>query len=149
MFTGFTEHTVAKGESFYTIGKKYNVGYKSIAEANPTISPTRLRIGDKIKIPPPKTPSASLNGPSGGAGGADGEKTYKVRSGDNLGKIARNYGVTVKELRTANHLRTDQIKVGQILKIPAKAPPTPLETVPPVPAVPPATPPPGFPPPSQ
>src|SRR5687767_3701559 len=27
VLSGYTEHTVAKGESFYTLGKKYNVGY--------------------------------------------------------------------------------------------------------------------------
>lgn len=152
VLTGFTEHTIAKGESFYTLGKKYNVGYKAIADANPGINPTRLKIGDKVKIPPPKTPSAaSSGGPAAtiNGGGDGGTKTYKVKSGDNLLKIANTYGVKVKELRAANNLRTDQIKVGQILKIPAKAPAPAVETVPPVPAVPPVTPPSGFPPPTN
>lgn len=149
VLTGLTEHTIAKGESFYTLGKKYNVGYKAIADANPGINPTRLKIGDKVKIPPAKTPgAASLNGAAATIGGGDGgTKTYKVKSGDNLMKIAKSFGVTVKQVRAANNLRTDQIKVGQTLKIPAKAPAPVLDTVPPVPAVPPATPPPGFAPP--
>ena len=144
VLTGFTEHTIAKGESFYTLGKKYNVGYKAIADANPGINPTRLKIGDKVKIPPAKTPgAASLNGAAATIGGSGdgGTKTYKVKSGDNLMKIANSFGVTVKQVRAANNLKTDQIKVGQTLKIPAKVPPTALETVPPVPAVPPVTPP--------
>src|SRR5882762_2757691 len=33
------EHTIAKGESFYTLGKKYGVGFKAIAEANPGVNP--------------------------------------------------------------------------------------------------------------
>jgi len=57
-------------------------------------------------------------------------------------KIAKEHGVTVKQLRSANNLKTDQIKVGQALKIPAKAAPTQAETVPPTPAVPPLQPPP-------
>ena len=142
VLTGFTEHTIAKGESFYTLGKKYNVGYKAIADANPGVNPTRLKIGDKVKIPPAKAPgAASLNGAAATISGGDGVKTYKVKSGDNLMKIANSFGVTVKQVRIANNLKTDQIKVGQILKIPAKAPATALETVPPVPAVPPVTPP--------
>src|SRR5689334_1081419 len=51
---GLTEHTIVKGESFYTLGKKYNVGFKAIADANPGINPNRLKIGDKVKIPAPK-----------------------------------------------------------------------------------------------
>ena len=35
--TGSSEHTISKGESFYTIGKKYGVGFKSIADANPGV----------------------------------------------------------------------------------------------------------------
>ena len=44
---------------------------------------------------------------------------YTVKAGDNLTKIARNHGTTVKALRTANNLKTDRILVGQKLKVPA------------------------------
>jgi len=149
--TGLSEHTISKGESFYTLGKKYGVGFKAIADANPGVNPNRLKIGDKIKIPPPKTPgAAALNGTA--APVADGvAKTYKVKSGDNLGKIGKIFGVTPKQLRAANNLRTDQIKVGQTLKIPVKEPEPlpPVESIPPVPAAPAAVPPattPGLPP---
>ncbi len=143
---GFSEHTIAKGESFYTLGKKYNVGFKAIADANPGINPNRLKIGDKIKIPPPKSASAaSLNGGAAAVIGEVTTKTYTVKSGDNLLKIAKIYGVTAKQLRSENNLRTDQIKVGQKLKIPVKAPvPPPIEATSPPPAVP-TAPPPGFP----
>jgi LysM repeat protein len=142
VITTLSEHTISKGESFYTLGKKYGVGYKAIADANPGVNPNRLKIGDKIKIPPPKAGVASFNGTVAPADDG-GVKTYKVKSGDNLGKIAKAYGVTVKQLRAANNLRTDQIKVGQTLKIPVKepAPLPPVESIPPVPAAPPAAPP--------
>jgi LysM repeat protein len=139
VLTGFTEHTISKGESFYTLGKKYNVGYKAIAEANPSINPNRLKIGDKVKIPPPRTPGAPSATTAASITG-DGQKTYKVKSGDNLLKIANTFRVNVKELRAANNLRTDQIKVGQTLKIPVK--PAPAQEIPPAPATPP--PPTGF-----
>ena len=133
-----SEHTISKGESFYTIGKKYGVGFKAIADANPGVNPTRLKIGQKIIVPAAKAPAVS-NGASAPAA-APGEvttKTYKVKSGDNLMKIAKNNGVNVKQLRAANNLKTDQIKVGQTLKIPMKvaaAVPPPVEAAPPVPA---------------
>jgi hypothetical protein len=77
-----SEHTIVKGDTFATIGKKYGVGYKAIEAANPGISPTRLKIGDKIKIPPPKSPSAGPGATSQAGTGTDGTKTYKVQSGD-------------------------------------------------------------------
>jgi LysM repeat protein len=42
--------------------------------------------------------------------------TYKVKAGDNLGKIAKNSGMTVAELKRINSLKNDVIRVGQILK---------------------------------
>ena len=111
------EHVVIKGDSFYTLAKQYNVTSRAITEANPGVDSTRLKIGQKIKIPPPTTPTASSAASNGTA--SSGEKTYTVKSGDTLWKIARDHGVTEKALRTVNNLKTTQIKVGQKLKIPA------------------------------
>lgn len=44
-------------------------------------------------------------------------KYYKVRKGDNLGKIARRNRTTVKKLQRINGLKTTQIKAGQRLRI--------------------------------
>jgi LysM repeat protein len=45
-------------------------------------------------------------------------QTYKVERGDSLSAIARRFGVSVAEIKTANNLSTDTIKVGQELLIP-------------------------------
>ena len=42
---------------------------------------------------------------------------YTVKSGDNLGKIARKYGTTVANLKKWNNLRSDVIRPGQKLKV--------------------------------
>ena len=42
---------------------------------------------------------------------------YKVKSGDNLGAIARKYHCTVKQLKSWNNLRSDRINIGQRLKV--------------------------------
>src|SRR5262249_17909161 len=107
----------------------------------PGVNPNRLKIGDKIKIPAAKTTAAGALPVSARELGANGgATTYKVKSGDNLLKIASANGVTVKQLRSANNLKTDQIKVGETLKIPPKN--TPVEAAAPAPAVPPVQPPP-------
>ncbi|MGH8024007.1 MAG: LysM peptidoglycan-binding domain-containing protein, partial [Limisphaerales bacterium] len=51
---------------------------------------------------------------------ANGDEVYVVKSGDNLTRIARHYGVTVKAIEAENNLVTTKIKVGQKLEIPAK-----------------------------
>jgi LysM repeat protein len=45
-------------------------------------------------------------------------KTYKVRSGDRLEKIAREHQVSISELKRLNNLKDDKIIVGQTLKLP-------------------------------
>jgi len=49
---------------------------------------------------------------------ASSQKTHKVRAGESLSKLARHYGVSMSQLRQHNKLRDDNIKVGQILRIP-------------------------------
>ncbi|WP_299182527.1 N-acetylmuramoyl-L-alanine amidase [uncultured Neptuniibacter sp.] len=45
-------------------------------------------------------------------------KTYKVVRGDTLSVIASRNGVSLSALRKANNLKNDQIKIGQLLRIP-------------------------------
>ena len=42
---------------------------------------------------------------------------YRVRSGDNLGAVARRHGMTLSQLRVLNGLRSDRLRVGQNLKV--------------------------------
>jgi LysM repeat protein len=45
-------------------------------------------------------------------------RKYKVKAGDSLGKIALKYHTTVSKIKKANGLRSDMIRIGQVLKIP-------------------------------
>lgn len=47
--------------------------------------------------------------------------SYKVKSGDTLSAIATRHGVTVAQLKSANGLKSDNIKIGQNLSIPSKS----------------------------
>jgi LysM repeat protein len=60
-------------------------------------------------------------------------RTYTVKSGDTLTKIAKAEKITITELSKANHLtKTSVLKVGQKLTIPAKAEVTVIATATPV-----------------
>ena len=50
-------------------------------------------------------------------GGSGNAIVYKVKSGDVLGKIARRYGVSVAQIKKWNHLKSDNIRIGQKLTI--------------------------------
>lgn len=112
------EYVVEQGDTFYSIGKKLGISMQAIAEANPNVEPTRLRIGQTLVIPT----SAPERVPSGAGTLPTGETVYTVKSGDTLSRIAQRYGTTVKEIQSANNLLTSKILVGQKLTIPTAAP---------------------------
>lgn len=53
----------------------------------------------------------------GNYSGGSGSVTYKVKSGDYLGRIASRYGVSVSQLKKWNNLKSDNIRPGQVLRI--------------------------------
>jgi membrane-bound lytic murein transglycosylase D len=55
---------------------------------------------------------------------SDSKVTYRVRSGDYLGKVARKYGVRVSQIKQWNGLRSNNLKIGQRLTIYPRTPVT-------------------------
>jgi membrane-bound lytic murein transglycosylase D len=52
--------------------------------------------------------------------GSSNRVVYRVKSGDYLGKIARKYHVSVAQLKKWNGLRSDNLRIGQVLYIHSK-----------------------------
>jgi len=115
---GTTEHVIARGDTIGGLAKKYGVTTQAIIDANPNAKPRSLQLNDTLLIPPPAPPTSTSVASSGGT--AEGE-VYVVKQGDNLSKIAKKFGVTVKAIRTANNLKNDRILPKQRLTIPTKA----------------------------
>lgn len=113
-----SDYTVVQGDNFWTIGKKFSVTSKAIADANPGVDPAKLKIGQKLHIPASVAKATTGTAATTMADASTGDQTYTVKSGDNLLKIAGQYHTTVKAIRSANSLATDRITVGQKLKIP-------------------------------
>ncbi len=116
--TEYITYTVRPGDSLQKIAKRFGVSWKEIKRINGLRSNT-IRVGQKLKIP--KRVSVAKRKV---------RKTrtyrkrnvvyikYRVRKGDSLQKIAKKFGVSWKEIKRANRLRSNLIRVGQILKIP-------------------------------
>lgn len=45
-------------------------------------------------------------------------RTHKVKRGESLSRVAQQYGVSMAELRRHNNLKSDNILIGQVLRIP-------------------------------
>jgi len=77
------------------------------------------------KNPPPGTWLAfqrdggqSASVPHGGAVRPSPSREHRVQAGESLSQIARRYQIPMATLRRHNALKTDQLRVGQVLKIP-------------------------------
>jgi LysM repeat protein len=129
-------HTVGKGDSLWTVAKRYNTTVAEVAAAN-QLSPTAsLKIGQKLIISAAK-PVAAAAGVSGAATSEE-AVVHIVKGGDSLGTIARQHGTTVATLKRLNNLKSDVVRVGQRLIVPEAGAtlPEPVATKPAAPAVP-------------
>ncbi len=114
-------YKIKSGDTMSKIAAQYGVNLNDLLKANPKVNPKKMQIGQEITIPAPKPKSTTTTQKTNTAKapvtlGAD---QYKIVSGDTLGKIAKKFKVTVPDLKRANNLDSDAIRVGQILKIPA------------------------------
>lgn len=141
-FATFIRHTVKSGETLSTIARKFKVSRSDLAEANSLRTTSKVRPGQSLLVPgasaaatsratapppasagtaertAPKTdakskPSTSQTTPAKPAAPI----TYRVRSGDTLFGIAKQFDVTVDEIRRWNKLTGSAIGIGDRLKI--------------------------------
>jgi LysM repeat protein len=116
--TPATAYTVASGDSLWSIAKKHGTTVTELARANKLTSNSRLSVGQKLIIPG-KTPAAAAAG--GGPAEAISGATYVVKLGDTLSGIAHRVGSTPADIRRANNLTSDYVRVGQELRLPAES----------------------------
>ncbi len=109
-----TTYTVTRGDSLWSIAKKNHLTVAELAKANNLGANASLQPGKKLLIP--GKAGASSNGDT--LATAPAGMTYKVRSGDSLGAIARRFGTTTAALRTVNNMTADTIRVGLELRLP-------------------------------
>ena len=109
-------YQVKPGDVLGTIAQRYNVSVASIKSIN-SMNSDLIRIGEVIRVPNP----SSINHHAGFISQdnkAGRQFIHQVQRGDVLGTIAQRYNVSVANLRTANSLNSDLIRVGQKLRIP-------------------------------
>lgn len=114
-------HSVAKGETLGDISAAHygtTKHWRKIVEANPGLDPARLKIGQVIQLPVIETSAPASTGAV--AGGPD---TYTVQKGDSYYTVAkRKLGAASRwrELERLNGIPAEDLKVGTVLKLPAK-----------------------------
>ncbi len=109
-------HKIRRGETLSSIATRYGTSVNVIAHANNISRTHRIIAGNVIKVPSSGT--VSQGGSTSAA--ASSEQTpvrYKVKKGDSLWVIARNFSTTTKEIMRANNLSNATLHVGQVLTV--------------------------------
>lgn len=115
----YTYHTISKGESLYSIARKYNTTIEKLQEWNNLPSPDKITAGQKLKIRNNNTPAAPQKTETVKKNDATPSTLYHtVQKGESLGRIAAKYHTTIEKIMEWNHLSNpDKIAEGQKLKI--------------------------------
>jgi LysM repeat protein len=114
-------HVVAKGETLYSIARKYDISVDSLATTNTISDPSKLFVGMKLSIPlkPGETPvKAPLPVPTVTPAASVKTIEYVVKKGDTLYGIAKAHGVSVDAIVKSSGISGKDIKPGQKLRIP-------------------------------
>ncbi len=92
--------TVRKGDTVYSLSRRYNVSTRELIETNNLTAPFILVKGSRIRLPEPAV--------------------HVVRQGDTVYSISRRYGVDMSSLARMNGMRKEPYSIypGQILKLP-------------------------------
>ena len=117
-----SSHKVKKGETLYSIGKKYQITVSELRAANNLSEKDVIKVGQKLVIPSADIENAATLA-SDTKNNISTKKTevYTVKKGDTLYGIAKKYDIKVAELFSLNGMSSkDVLKVGQKIKVPAK-----------------------------
>jgi membrane-bound lytic murein transglycosylase D len=96
-------YVVRSGDNLISIAKSHDMTLSQIKSIN-NLSRSTIYKGQKLKV-------------SGSASSVQALTPYRIRRGDNLHKIARKFGTTVKDIKETNNLSSNKIMKGQLLKI--------------------------------
>ena len=111
----YIHHILSKGETLFSLYRKYDVPVHEIEKVNPGIDPSDLKIGQIIFIPKTDIDTEPE---------LTEYESHRVRRRETIYGISRMYGITEEELKQHNpELYESGLRMWQVLKIPVHKPP--------------------------
>ena len=109
-------YEVQSGDTLFSIAKKNHVTLKEIMVLNDIKAGSVIRVGEKLKVSKKSAFIASKKKKSKKVKIV--LKTYKVKKGDTLSRIARRNKISIKKLRAFNKLgRKSRLRIGTVLAV--------------------------------
>ncbi|PKB86715.1 N-acetylmuramoyl-L-alanine amidase [Ewingella americana] len=108
-------HQVKRGETLTGIANRYGTTPKALSDLN-KLKKDGVWVGQRLKVPA-GTKAVSPNSTKTAAVKKKAAK-HKVTRGDTLSAIASKYGVSMNDIKTANHMKSGEVQLGQTLTIP-------------------------------
>lgn len=102
-------HTVKKGQTLYSIARAYHCTVNEILQENNSLT-DEIKVDQVIKVPVKETTDEVVDKEKG--------VVHTVMQGQTLYSIARMYGISVENIKLANQLTSDTLRVSQQLVIP-------------------------------
>ncbi len=111
-------YKVRPGDSFWKIAKKFNLSHKNLAAMNHLSSGDTLSIGQELSISNQAVQQSSTASSSSMKSTQKDVIKYKVKSGDSLYTISKQFKVSINDLKRWNQLDVQQyLQPGQELKV--------------------------------
>jgi LysM repeat protein len=98
------------------LGQRYGVSVRDLMGWNGLTS-SNIQPGQRLRLTAPANYDARAAARARAAAAAPRSVTHRVQRGENLTQIARQYGVSLSDIRRWNDLSRDTIIPGQRLKI--------------------------------
>ena len=109
--SGNGTYTVKAGDSLWAIANSHKMTLNDLKQVN-NLSSDLIYVGQTLKVTKGAVTTANKTNAQSSP-----KKTYTVKAGDSLWRIASNNGTTVNQLKALNNLTSDMIYVGQNLKL--------------------------------
>lgn len=124
--TNAETYTVKSGDSLWGIATKHGCSVNDLKSWN-HLSSNLIYVGQKLVVGQKKSTVQQQQQGQKGPQQTTSNRTYTVKSGDSLWKIATNHNMSVSKLKNLNKLSSDMIFVGQKLLVSEKKPSAPAQ----------------------
>ena len=113
--TGNGTYTVKAGDTLYRIAYNHGISLTTLLSINGLSETSTIRPGQQLVVSGSAKATTTISAKT--VSYSTGASTHTVQAGDTLFRIAKNNGLTLSELKALNGLTSNNIRVGQVLKV--------------------------------